>query len=125
MPSGMSMAIDLLLRLHDASGEPRHLTAAVNAARRLSGKFRDHPESWTSAITALNDHPLPSTLTKETSANAAANTRAPAGSVKIVAKFPKDGLKGFGSVQGTVTMQDSSNQICLPPSELPISVSGR
>jgi uncharacterized protein YyaL (SSP411 family) len=78
MPSGTSMAVDLLLRLHGPPGKARYLTAAVNAVRRLSGQFQDHPESWASAITALNDHPLPSTTAKETVANAAADTKVPA-----------------------------------------------
>lgn len=43
------------------------------------------------------------------------------GSVRIVAKFPKDSLKGLGSVQGTVTVQACTNQIWLPPSELSVS----
>lgn len=211
MPSGTSMAIDLFLRLHGASGEARYLAAAASAVRRLSGQFQDHPERRASAIVTLNDHPLPSTTAKETAANAAAGTNAPAdlrvpvsadhvsvaasemspadgdtivatvkvdddfhinanpasfdfliptsvefkgvkpstieypkamrftakfapegldvyeGSVRIVAKFPKDSLKGLGSVQGTVTVQACTNQICLPPSELSASVgsSGR
>lgn len=211
MPSGTSTAIDLLLLLHGASGEARYLTAAVNAVRRLSGRFQDHPESWASAIVTLNDHPLPSTTAKETAANAAAGTKEPAdlrvpvsadhvsvaasemslpeeqaivvtikvddnfhinanpasfdfliptavefkgikpskveypkatrftakfapegldvyeGSVAVIAKFPKDGLKGIGSIQGTVSVQACNSQICLPPSELPLSIgsSGR
>jgi uncharacterized protein YyaL (SSP411 family) len=210
MPSGTSMAIDLLLRLHGASGEARYLTAAVKAVRRLSGQFQDHPESWASAITTLNDHPLPSATLKEM-ANAATGTKTPAdlrvpvsadhvsvaasemslaeeeaivvtvkvddnfhinanpasfdflipksvefkgvkpskvqypaatrftakfapegldvyqGSVKLVAKFPKDSLQALGAIQGTVTVQACTNQICLPPSELPVSIgsSGR
>jgi len=44
------------------------------------------------------------------------------GSVAIVAMFPKDGLKGLKVIQGTVTAQACTSQICLPPSELPVSV---
>src|SRR5258708_40197602 len=44
------------------------------------------------------------------------------GSVAIVAMFPKDGLKGLNVIQGTVTAQACTSQICLPPSELPVSI---
>ena len=76
MPSGTSMAIDLLLRLRRASGEARYLDAAANTVRRLSGQFRDHPGSWTSAVIALNRYPLPSTRENVTAANTAAGTGA-------------------------------------------------
>jgi hypothetical protein len=36
--------------------------------------------------------------------------------------FPKDGLKGLNVIQGTVTAQACTSQICLPPSELPVSI---
>jgi len=43
------------------------------------------------------------------------------GSIAVVAKFPKGSLQGIKSVQGVVTAQACTNQICLPPSTLPIS----
>jgi DsbC/DsbD-like thiol-disulfide interchange protein len=43
------------------------------------------------------------------------------GSVAVVAKFPKGSLSGSSSIQGAVTTQACTNQICLPPSTLPIS----
>jgi hypothetical protein len=45
------------------------------------------------------------------------------GSVAIVAMFPKDSLKGLNVIQGIVTAQACTSQICLPPSEFPVSVS--
>jgi uncharacterized protein YyaL (SSP411 family) len=206
MPSGTSMAIELLLRLQGTTGEARYLDAAANAVRRLSGQFQNHPESWASAVIALNRYPLPSTRENVTAANTAAGTNAqgdlrtpvsadhvrvaasqmsipegdaiivtikvdddfhinanpasfdfliptslafkgvkpskieyPApmrftakfvpegldvyeGSVAIVAKFPKDSLKGLQAIQGTVTAQACTGEICLPPSELPVSI---
>ncbi len=206
MPSGTSMAIDLLLRLHGTSAEARYLDAAPNAIRRLSGQFQDHPESWASAVMSLNRYPLPPISENATAANTGAGTSAsgdlrspisadhvrvaasqmsipdgdaivvtikvdddfhinanPAsfdfliptslelngikpskieypkpmrftakfapegldvyeGSVAIVAMFPKDGLKGLNVIQGTVTAQACTSQICLPPSELPVSI---
>jgi len=68
-PSGTSMAIDLLLRLHEASGEARYLDAATRAVTRLSGQFQDHPESWAVAVATLNRHQLPSARESATSAN--------------------------------------------------------
>ena len=205
-PSGTSMAIGLLLRLHGASSEARYLNAATDAVRRLSGQFQDHPEAWASAIADLNRYPLLSTRQSVTAASAAtgANTSGefhvpvsadhvrvaasvmsitdgeaivvtvtvddkfhinanpasfdyliptslefmdikPAkieypksirftaefapegldvyeGSVAITAKFPKDSLKEIKAIQGTVTAQACSSQICLPPSELPVSI---
>jgi DsbC/DsbD-like thiol-disulfide interchange protein len=43
------------------------------------------------------------------------------GSVAVVAKFPKDSLRGIKSIQGAVTAQACTDQICLPTSTLPIS----
>jgi DsbC/DsbD-like thiol-disulfide interchange protein len=43
------------------------------------------------------------------------------GSVAIVAKFPKGSLGKINSFRGAVTAQACTNQICLPPSTLPIS----
>lgn len=76
MPSGTSEAIELLLRLRTTSGDARYLDAATDTLRRLSGQFQDHPESWASAITALNRYPLPSTRENVTAANTA-GTNAP------------------------------------------------
>jgi len=58
-PSGTSMAIDLLLRLHEASAESRYLEAVTAAVTRLSGQFQDHPESWAASVATLNRHRLP------------------------------------------------------------------
>jgi uncharacterized protein YyaL (SSP411 family) len=207
MPSGASMAIDLLLRVHRASGEARYLDAAANTVRRLSGQFQDHPESWASAVISLNRYPLPSARENVAAANPTQATNAPGdfhtpvsadhvrvaasemsipegdaivvtitvdddfhinanpasfdfliptslefkgvkpskieypksrrftanfvpegldvyeGSVTIVAMFLKGSLKGLNVIQGTVTAQACTNQICLPPSEFPVSVS--
>ena len=46
------------------------------------------------------------------------------GSVALIAKFPKGSLAGQKNVQGTVTAQACDTQICLPPSNLPVSLSG-
>jgi hypothetical protein len=43
------------------------------------------------------------------------------GPVAIIARFPKASIKGIRAIQGTVTAQACTNQICLPPSTLPIS----
>ncbi|WGR98517.1 thioredoxin domain-containing protein [Bradyrhizobium sp. ISRA443] len=77
MPSGTSMAIDLLLRLYKASSEARHLTAATNAVRQLSGEFQDRPEAWASAITTLNRFPLPSSRESAAVANATTGINPP------------------------------------------------
>src|SRR6266446_3280357 len=58
-PSGTSMAIDLLLRLHETSAERRYLEAITRATTRLSGQFQDHPESWAASVATLNRHQLP------------------------------------------------------------------
>ncbi|MGQ0685486.1 thioredoxin domain-containing protein [Bradyrhizobium sp.] len=206
MPSGTSMAIDLLLRLHAASGEARYLTAATSAVHRLSGQFKDRPEAWASAIATLNRYPPPSTRQNAPAANAAtgknpqgdlrglasadhvhvaasvksvpegkaivvtikvddnfhinanpasydfliptalefkgvkpANVEYPKsvrftsrfapegldvyeGSVVVVANFSKDSLQGIDPIQGSVTAQACTEQVCLPPSTLPISI---
>src|SRR5262249_26708208 len=43
------------------------------------------------------------------------------GSVAVVAKCPKGSLQRTKSIQGSVTAQACTNQICLPPSTLTIS----
>lgn len=205
-PSGTSMAIGLLLRLHAASGEVRYLDAATSAVRRLSGQFQDHPEAWASAIADLNRYPFPSTPERVAVAMTATGKNAPKdlsipvsadhvrvagsamsvpqgdaivvtitiddkfhinanpasfdfliptslefkdikpanieypkstrftakfapegldvyqGSVAITARFPKDSLKGIRAIQGTLTAQACTDQICLPPSTLPVSI---
>ncbi len=206
MPSGTSMAIDLLLRLHRASDEARYLNAATDAVRRLSGQFQDRSEAWASAIAALNRYPLRSTPEGVTTANTATSKNAPQdfsvpvsadhvrvagsamsvpegdaivvtitiddkfhinanpasfdfliptsvefkdikpakieypkairftpefapegldvyeGSVAITARFSKDSLTGIKAIQGTLTAQACTDQICLSPSTLPVSI---
>src|SRR5262249_8683969 len=77
MPSGTSMAIEFLVRLHKASGDTRYLKAATEAVRRSSGQLEDRPEVWASAIASLNRYPLPSTRQNVT--DSAAATNPPAG----------------------------------------------
>jgi uncharacterized protein YyaL (SSP411 family) len=204
-PSGTSMAIDLLLRLHEASAERRYLEAITRATTRLSGQFQDHPESWAASIATLNRHRLPLGSAGTTATNGPPQTNAtdgihvpitadhvgatasaisvpdedevlvtikvddkfhinanPAsfdflipttvefkgikpkkveypkstrftaelvregldvyeGSVAVVARFPKGSLSENSSIEGAVTVQACTNQICLPPSTLPIS----
>ncbi len=42
------------------------------------------------------------------------------GVVKVVALFPKGALKGLGGIRGTLTVQACSNEVCLPPAEIPV-----
>src|SRR5260370_19776411 len=58
-PSGTSMAIDLLLRLHEASADRHYLEAITRATTRLGGQFQDHPESWAASVASLHPHRLP------------------------------------------------------------------
>jgi uncharacterized protein YyaL (SSP411 family) len=58
VPSGTSIAIDLLLQLNVATGDSRYDTAAARIVRHLSGHINDHPEIWPAAVVALNLHPL-------------------------------------------------------------------
>src|SRR5260370_39188175 len=53
-PSGTSMAIDLVLRLHEASAERRYLAAITRATTRLSGPLLVHPEAWPATVSTLN-----------------------------------------------------------------------
>jgi uncharacterized protein YyaL (SSP411 family) len=205
-PSGTSMAVDLLLRLHEASGEARYLDTATRAVNRLSGQFQERPEGWAAAVAALNRRPLASTHENATAANSPPVASTPGGirmpvtadhvrvaasgksvpdgdeilvtikvddkfhinanpasfdfliptsvefkgvkpakveypkpirftaqfapegldvyegSIAVVAKFPKGSLRGIKAIQGSVTAQACTNQICLPPSTLPISI---
>jgi uncharacterized protein len=68
-PSGTSMAIDLLLRLHEASAERRYLEAITRATTRLSGQFQDHPESWAASVATLNRHRPPLASASVTATN--------------------------------------------------------
>jgi uncharacterized protein YyaL (SSP411 family) len=58
VPAGASVALDLLLRLAESTGEPRYGVAAAGLLGRLSGQIAGRPEIWPSAIVALNAHPL-------------------------------------------------------------------
>jgi uncharacterized protein len=46
------------------------------------------------------------------------------GVVTVVAKFPKGSLQQAGTVHATVAAQACTNQICLPPSTLPVPIAG-
>ena len=60
-PSGTSAAIELMLRLASAPHpDPRYRSAALRAVSRLSGTLQQYPAVWATAVTALNDYPLPS-----------------------------------------------------------------
>jgi uncharacterized protein len=210
VPSGTSAALDLLLRLAAATGDPRYDTAAARVARHLSGQLKDHPEVWPAAIVALNVHPLKNaelasagnaqarsegaqgpgqafhipetadhvrasvalqagpyddeivvTLKIDDGYHVNANPASfdyliatsiafdqlhpskvdypkpvrfkPAfapdgldvyeGNVALVATFPKDSLKGHKDIQGAATAQACNTQICLPPSNLAVTLS--
>ncbi len=75
-PSGTSMAIDLLLRLHEACAERRYLEAITRATTRLSGQFQDHPESWAASVATLNRHRLPLSSASTTATNGPPQTNA-------------------------------------------------
>jgi uncharacterized protein len=206
MPSGTSMAIDLLLRLHEASGEERYSAGATRAVTQLSSQLQAHPESWAAAVAVLNRHQLQPADTSVTAANkppaptATDRLQSPItadhvqvaasamqtsdgdkvivtinvddrfhinanpasfdfliptyvefkgvkptkveypnpvrftakfadqgldvyeGSIAIAATFPKGSLKDAKLLQGSVTAQACTEQICLPPSTLPISI---
>src|SRR5216684_3773247 len=44
------------------------------------------------------------------------------GSVAITARFSKDSLTGIKAIKGTLTAQACTDQICLSPSTLPVSI---
>ncbi len=46
------------------------------------------------------------------------------GNVALLATFPKGSFKEHKDIQGTATAQACNTQICLPPSKLPVSLSG-
>jgi uncharacterized protein len=206
-PSGTSAAIDVLLRLHKVSGEPRYRDAAVRAVTRLSGQLQNRPEGWAAAVATLNRQALPAAPQAAPSADASARSATggfhvpvtadhlrvravgkssadaeeidvilkidekyhvnanPAsldfliptsvefdgirpskleypkpirfkaefapegldvyeGVVTVVAKFPKGSLQQAGTIHASVTAQACTNQICLPPSTLPVSIVG-
>ena len=210
VPSGTSVALDLLLRLAAATGDTRYDSAAASVTRHLSRQFKDHPEVWPAAVVAVNLHPLKNTeLASAAEAKAlsgrdrgsgqalhipetADHVRASAalksgpndeaivvtleiddgyhinanpasfdyliptsvtfdrlqpskvdypkpvrfksafapdgldvyeGSAALIATFPKGSLKGRRDIQGAATAQACNTQICLPPSQLPVTLS--
>lgn len=74
VPSGTSVAIDLLLRLAAATGDARYDATAARVIRHLSGQLRDRREVWPAAVVALNLHP-----SKENEPDTAAGATAPSG----------------------------------------------
>jgi uncharacterized protein len=205
VPSGTSVALDLLLRLGSATGETRYDAAGARLVRHLSGEIGAQPEVWPTAIVTLTLHPLktsevapvaggtrgagkvfhmpetadhvratamlkagpsddeiivtlqvddgyhinanpasfdylvPTSLAFDGLKRAKVDYPKPVrfksafapdgldvyeGSVGLIAKFGKGSLAGQKNVQGTVTAQACDTQICLPPSNLPVSLSG-
>ncbi len=206
VPSGTSVALDLLLRLAKATGESRYETAAGRLLRHLSGQIEARPNVWPAAIVAVNRNPLknaelaaaaapPSDAAGKVShmpetadhVHAAAMLKADAdgeeivvtlrvddgyhinanpasldyliptslafdrlkpskveypkavrfksafapdgldvyeGKVALIAQFARGALSGQKNIQGTVTAQACDAQICLPPSNLPVSLPG-
>jgi len=57
-PSGTSAAIELLARLHKATGKREYADAALRLVTRLSGALEEYPSQWPSAVAALNRYPL-------------------------------------------------------------------
>jgi hypothetical protein len=43
------------------------------------------------------------------------------GVTRVVALFPKGALKDAGSIRGTLTVQACSNEVCLPPANIPVA----
>jgi uncharacterized protein YyaL (SSP411 family) len=58
IPSGASVTLDLLLRLAQATAEPRYSTAAAGLLDHLRGQIDRQPEAWPTAIVAVNPNPL-------------------------------------------------------------------
>jgi uncharacterized protein len=58
-PSGTSAAIELLARMHKATGKQDYADAALRFVARLSGTLRQAPSQWPSAVAALNRYALP------------------------------------------------------------------
>jgi len=61
VPSGVSAAVRLLLRLTAITGNPSYATRALAVVRRLRGQLDDQPSTWAAMITAINRYPLPIT----------------------------------------------------------------
>lgn len=59
VPTGTSAAIELLARMHKATGKQEYADAALRVVARLSGTLQTYPSQWPSAIAALNRYPLP------------------------------------------------------------------
>ncbi|MDE2069227.1 MAG: DUF255 domain-containing protein [Bradyrhizobium sp.] len=58
VPSGTSIAIDLLLRLSAATADSRYSAAVARVVHHLSGQINDHPEIWPATVVTLNLHPM-------------------------------------------------------------------
>ena len=77
-PSGTSAAIRLLLHLGAATGDPRYTAAASRVVRRLSGHLERNPESWASAIVAVNLYdPVPKEAERPPAGKVAAASASP------------------------------------------------
>jgi uncharacterized protein YyaL (SSP411 family) len=58
-PSGTSAAIELLVRMHKATGKQEYADAAWRIVARLSGILAQYPSQWPSTVAALNRYALP------------------------------------------------------------------
>lgn len=58
-PSGTSAAIELLARMHRATGKQEYADAALRVVARLSGTFLQSASQWPSTVAAFNRYSLP------------------------------------------------------------------
>jgi uncharacterized protein YyaL (SSP411 family) len=79
LPSGTSAAIELLLRLHAATGKSEYAAAGSTMIARVASILEQAPGLWPTAVAAINRYPLPA----PTDARRDVATAGPAGNVAV------------------------------------------
>ncbi|HCA26285.1 MAG TPA: hypothetical protein DEP05_01315 [Betaproteobacteria bacterium] len=93
VPSGVSAAVRLLLRLTAITGNPDYAARALSAVRRMRGQLNAQPSAWAAMITAINRYPLP------TAGKAIAHAPRPDTAGRLHAVMTTRALNGHDEIQ--------------------------
>ena len=75
-PSGTSAALELLARLYEITGKKEYAQSALQILSGVSGSIGQSPGVWSSAVAAVNRHPLPVSTTADRQAETRERDRA-------------------------------------------------
>jgi uncharacterized protein YyaL (SSP411 family) len=117
VPSGASVALDLLLRLAEATGEPRYRIAAARLLDHLSGRIARQPDAWPAAIVALGLHPpKPAAPASAVARGVGAPTHMPETADHVRAAAVSKNTANDDEIEVTLSIDDGYHINANPPS---------